>query len=394
MLGCSLWGSAPPTPAGERKRAVGLELLFLLLLPTLPDRVPAQQPDRCPEHCECSEAARTVKCINKNLTEVPQDLPHYVRNLFLTGNRISSLPPGAFLSEPRLELSHLNLSCNHLEQVEADAFAGLPGLKQLDLSGNSLTWLSPVAFGNTSSPLEELTLSNSLYNYSFVQVIGDLLQQGTLLKLNHLDLSDNHLLYLPVGMFSSLPSLRHLDLHNNSLMSLHNVSFWGLRQLQSLNLSDNSLKRLRNSTIMQLRGLSQLTHLDLNQNPWVCDCSIEDLVNWLKESDQVEAKEALKCSYPDQMRNHPIVMIDISDLNCSESAVDQTQLQTSYVFLGIVLALIGAIFLLVLYLNRKGIKKWIYNIRDACRDHMEGYHYRYEINADPRLTNLSSSSDV
>ncbi|KFM09829.1 Trophoblast glycoprotein, partial [Struthio camelus australis] len=54
----------------------------------------------------------------------------------------------------------------------------------------------------------------------------------------------------------------------------------------------------------------------------------------------------------------------------------------------------GAIFLLVLYLNRKGIKKWMHNIRDACRDHMEGYHYRYEINADPRLTNLSSNSDV
>ncbi|KAG1936149.1 trophoblast glycoprotein [Pimephales promelas] len=68
-------------------------------------------------------------------------------------------------------------------------------------------------------------------------------------------------------------------------------------------------------------------------------------------------------------------------------------LEPSYVFLGMVLALIGVIFLLVLYLNRKGIKKWIYNIRDACRDHMEGYHYRYEINSDPRLANLSLNSD-
>ncbi|XP_066465920.1 trophoblast glycoprotein [Tiliqua scincoides] len=390
MLGCSLWGSAPQTPTGERRGAGWAELL--LLLPALSGWALAQQSVSCPEACECSEAARTVKCINKNLTEVPQDLPHYVQNLFLTGNNISSLLPGAFLlPEPLLELSHLNLKGNHLEGVEPHALAGLPSLKQLDLSDNSLVLLSPVALGNTSSPLEELNLSNSLQNHRFVSFVANLLQQGNLPNLKRLDLSNNHLLYLPGHMFSSLPSLQHLDLHNNSLVSLHNVSFQGLRQLQSLNLSDNSLKYLRNSTLLQLRGL---TTISLGHNTWACDCNIEDLVTWLKESSQVEAKEALKCSSPDQLQNSSLVKIDISDLNCSEQTDSQAQLQTSYVFLGIVLALIGAIFLLVLYLNRKGIKKWMYNIRDACRDHMEGYHYRYEINADPRLTHLSSNSDV
>ncbi|KAL2306700.1 LOW QUALITY PROTEIN: hypothetical protein Nmel_004632, partial [Mimus melanotis] len=118
-----------------------------------------------------------------------------------------------------------------------------------------------------------------------------------------------------------------------------------------------------------------------------------DLVAWLKESDQVEGKEALTCASPDKMLGKALLKINGSDLNCSVPTDLPSQLQTSYVFLGIVLALIGAIFLLVLYLNRKGIKKWMHNIRDACRDHMEGYHYRYEINADPRLTNLSSNSD-
>ncbi|KAJ6665830.1 hypothetical protein lerEdw1_001302 [Lerista edwardsae] len=390
MLGCSLWGCAPPTPTGERRGAGWAELW--LLLPALSGWALAQQPGRCPEVCECSEAARTVKCINKNLTEVPRDLPRYVQNLFLTGNNISSLLPGAFLlPEPLLELSHLNLRGNHLEWLEAHALAGLPSLKQLDLSDNSLALLSPAALGNTSSPLEELNLSHSLRSHRFVSLVADLLQQGNLANLKRLDLSGNRLLYLPVGMFSSLPSLQQLDLHNNSLVSLHNVSFQGLRQLRSVNLSDNSLKYLRNGTLLQLRGL---TTLSLSHNTWVCDCNIEDLVIWLKESHQVEAKEALKCSSPDQLRNSSLVKLDLSDLNCSEPTDSQAQLQTSYVFLGIVLALIGAIFLLVLYLNRKGIKKWMHNIRDACRDHMEGYHYRYEINADPRLTNLSSNSDV
>ncbi|XP_009644382.1 trophoblast glycoprotein, partial [Egretta garzetta] len=176
--------------------------------------------------------------------------------------------------------------------------------------------------------------------------------------------------------------------------ALRTVSFQGLSQLQSLNLSDNSLGVLRNGTLAQFRGLPALRRVGLGRNAWVCDCAIEDLVAWLKESDQVESKEALTCSHPSKMLGKALLKINSSDLNCSVPVDLPSQLQTSYVFLGIVLALIGAIFLLVLYLNRKGIKKWMHNIRDACRDHMEGYHYRYEINADPRLTNLSSNSDV
>ncbi|XP_053143061.1 trophoblast glycoprotein [Hemicordylus capensis] len=390
MLGCSLWGSVPHTPTGER-RGLGWAELLLLLLPVLSGWALAQQPADCPELCECSEAARTVKCVNKNLTEVPQDLPRYVKNLFLTGNQISSLPSYAFFSEPFLKLSNLNLSSNNLERVETDALAGLPSLKQLDLSGNPLTWLSPAALGNTSSLLEELNLSNSLCNLTFVN-LAELFQGGALLNLKRLDLSSNCLYFLPVGMFSSLANLQHLDLHNNSLVSLRNVSFQSLHQLQSFNLSDNALLFLENSTLLQFHSLPGLTNLSLGHNPWHCDCRIEDLVDWLKESIQVEDKETLKCSSPVNVQDSPLVMIDLSHLNCPVPT--DSQLQTSYVFLGIVLALIGAIFLLVLYLNRKGIKKWMYNIRDACRDHMEGYHYRYEINADPRLTNLSSNSDV
>uniref|UniRef100_A0A8D2M0M5 Trophoblast glycoprotein n=1 Tax=Varanus komodoensis TaxID=61221 RepID=A0A8D2M0M5_VARKO len=219
-------------------------------------------------------------------------------------------------------------------------------------------------------------------------------RSGTFLNLQHLDLSSNNLLYLPAGMLSQLPSLRQLDLHNNSLLSLRNVSFRNLHQLQSFNLGDNALKCLKNDTLRQLRSLPRLTMLNLSRNSWVCDCDIEDMASWLKHTDQVQAKGALLCSYPEEMENRSLVSLDFAQLSCPKLPDNQSQLQTSYVFLGIVLALIGAIFLLVLYLNRKGIKKWMYNIRDACRDHMEGYHYRYEINADPRLTNLSSNSDA
>uniref|UniRef100_A0A7M4FE18 LRRCT domain-containing protein n=1 Tax=Crocodylus porosus TaxID=8502 RepID=A0A7M4FE18_CROPO len=168
-------------------------------------------------------------------------------------------------------------------------------------------------------------------------------------------------------------ALQHLDLRNNSLVGLHNVSFQGLGQLESLNLSDNSLMRLKNATLSQLRSLPRLQRISLSRNPWVCDCNIEDMVNWLKESNQVEGKGSLSCSNPEGLLNKPLVKIRSSDLNCSLPVDIQSQLQTSYVFLGIVLALIGAIFLLVLYLNRKGIK----NISVATTERVIKLHQNF-----------------
>ncbi|NXH83008.1 TPBG protein, partial [Edolisoma coerulescens] len=365
-------------------------------------------PGGCPALCECSEPAKTVKCVNRNLTAVPRDLPPYVRSLFITGNPLAHLPAGAFPAQRLPDLASLNLSGNHLRTVEAGALA-LPALRQLDLSGNALASFSPQAFGEGGSPLEELALRGcyaggdpleelalrgALRDHGVLLSLAALLQSGALRNLSRLELADNGLVLLPAGMFTALPALRQLDLSNNSLVGLRNVSFQGLGQLQSLNLSDNSLGVLWNSTLAQFRSLPALRHIVLGHNTWVCDCAIEDLVAWLKESDQVEGKEALTCASPEKMLGKALLKINGSDLNCSVPIDLPSQLQTSYVFLGIVLALIGAIFLLVLYLNRKGIKKWMHNIRDACRDHMEGYHYRYEINADPRLTNLSSNSDV
>ncbi|XP_025781877.1 trophoblast glycoprotein [Puma concolor] len=362
-------------------------------------------PGQCPQLCECSEAARTVKCVNRNLTEVPADLPPYVRNLFLTGNQLAVLPAGAFARRPPLaELAALNLSGSRLQEVRAGAFEHLPSLRQLDLSHNPLAHLSPFTFSGSNasfsapSPLVELMLNHVVppedhrQNRSFEGMVAASLRAGHALRgLQRLELASNHFLFLPRDVLAHLPGLRHLDLRNNSLVSLTYVSFRNLTHLQSLHLEDNALKVLHNGTLAELQSLPHV-RVFLDNNPWVCDCHMVDMVAWLKETEVVQGKARLACAFPEKMRNRALLELNSSHLECDP--ILPPSLQTSYVFLGIVLALIGAIFLLVLYLNRKGIKKWMHNIRDACRDHMEGYHYRYEINADPRLTNLSSNSDV
>lgn len=288
-----------------------------------------QLPGQCPPPCECSEAARTVKCVNRNLTEVPADLPPYVRNLFLTGDQLAVLPTGAFARRPPLaELAALNLSGSRLKEVHAGAFEQLPSLRQLDLSHNPLDDLSPFAFSGSNasasapSPLVELILNHILppefdrENRSFESMVAAALRAGQALRgLRRLELTSNHLLYLPRDVLAQMPDLRHLDLRNNSLVSLTYVSFRNLTHLESLHLEDNTLKVLHNSTLAELQGLPQV-RVFLDNNPWVCDCHMVDMVAWLKETEVVQGKARLTCAFPEKMRNRVLLELNSSDLDC------------------------------------------------------------------------------
>ncbi|XP_067841018.1 trophoblast glycoprotein [Heptranchias perlo] len=384
-------GAKAPPPPDLRKPPPPPVLLLLLLVLQLWGSVSVRGSSAaCPGFCECSEPAKTVKCVNKNLSGIPSGIPAGVTNLFITGNNISTLVTGAF--GPRLDqLVTLNLSGNKIEVIEPLVFASMPNLKQLDLSNNRISALHPAAFGADTDKVRELNLSRALLNGSMVEEISDLLQNGTLTNLVQLELSENDLFYLPARTFSRLPNLKHLELRNNSIVDLKDT-FRNLN-LQTLDLSSNALKTMGNTTLAELSSQPQIS-VDLRDNPFVCDCGVEEFLRWLESTDKVVEKDGLLCASPESMRNKPILQAKSSNLECSFQGDMESVLQTSYVFLGIVLALIGVIFMFVLYLNRKGIKKWLYNVRDACRDHMEGYHYRYEINTDPRLTNLSSNSDV
>lgn len=341
----------------------------------------------CPDKCICTSA--TVQCLYQNLISIPQPLPANTTALLLNENNISHLTEDSF-PVPLELLTDLYLSGNQIEQVDSGVFDNLPSLHLLDLSNNRMLNFSPDAFPDNNK-LRVLNLSRSLYNISYTDVISNILEHSVP-KLSHLNLSSSDLILLPDGI-TSLPDLSILDLRNNSIISIKNVTFRS-QVLNHLDLRDNMLKEIPNGTLSDLSQIPGL-RLYLAGNPWVCDCIMEDMVTWLQKYDFVADKVNLTCNEPPDLRNTPLLQVDQGKLQCNLSISHlDVVLETSYVFLGMVLALIGVIFLLVLYLNRKGIKKWMYNIRDACRDHMEGYHYRYEINSDPRLANLSLNSDV
>ncbi|XP_014853488.1 PREDICTED: trophoblast glycoprotein [Poecilia mexicana] len=360
-----------------RPHKSGMTRLLLLLALALSCRC-------CPDKCLCT--SETVKCQNQGLVKIPPSLPAKTKSLFVTGNRIAEINDSSFPT--RLEnLAEMYLSGNEMEDVLAGAFKNLPNLVQLDLSNNIIQNFSESAFPDDSK-LQFLNLSRSLNNYTTL----DFFVHANLPNLTSLDLSNNDLLFLPDGMFKGLPSLTTLNLRNSSLIMFQSVDEnEALLALRHLDLRDNHLKNLPAATMVDF-GLRLDLRVQLAGNPWRCNCFISDLLAWLKNSTQVVDARELTCADPEAVRDRPLLQVQQSQLKCSSDM--EGVLETSYVFLGLVLALIGVIFLLVLYLNRKGIKRWMYNIRDACRDHMEGYHYRYEINSDPRLANLSINSDV
>lgn len=371
-----------PTCGSDRGGAHRSGMMFVFVLLAV-----ALSCHGCPDKCSCSP--QTVKCQNQDLHEIPHPLPANTKVLFVTGNNISRISLDSFPA--RLELlTDLYLSGNGMEFVEEKVFDNLPKLVLLDLSNNNILNFSERAFPDNNT-LQVLNLSQSFHNHTLcMDMIQSLLLSGNLHQLTALDLSSNDLVILPDDMFSSLPSMVSLSLRNSSIITIQNGTL-RVPPLRDLDLRDNSLRDLSSAAMAEL-GLKSGLRVRLAGNPWRCDCFIEDMLSWLKNATQIADTQNLTCEDPEGLRRLPLLQVQRSQLKCAGDM--DGVLETSYVFLGLVLALIGVIFLLVLYLNRKGIKRWIYNIRDACRDHMEGYHYRYEINSDPRLANLSINSDV
>ncbi|XP_035481714.2 wnt-activated inhibitory factor 2 [Scophthalmus maximus] len=319
---------------------------------------PVRTHDACPASCACARDSGTVTCRDGGDSEVPGDVPDWTATLILVGRNISTLQRGAFMSNgTELDMTTLSLSYNGIRAIEPYAFLGLPRLHLLDLSHNQLESISARAFHGLPE-LRSLYLNDSLLPSAAAQ-LSNALSAQSLRNLHRLELAGNRLKSIPLVTLDSY-NLHALVLVNNSIESIGWENVTNLYQL----------KRIR---------------VYLSSNPFRCNCGLEAFYYWLKNSSQCADAGRLLCSEPEAKRGVPVEKLRGEDVDCMTENLEAV----SYVFLGLVLALIGVVFLMVLYLNRGGIKRWLNNIREACRDHMEVYHYRYEQDSDPRLANVA-----
>uniref|UniRef100_A0A3Q3WP33 Trophoblast glycoprotein-like n=1 Tax=Mola mola TaxID=94237 RepID=A0A3Q3WP33_MOLML len=319
---------------------------------------PVRADDACPPSCICARDSGTVTCRDGGDTEVPGDIPEWTTTLILKGRNISTLQRGAFAGNgTELEMTTLSLSHNEIQVIEPHAFLGLSRLHSLDLSHNRLKSVSAGAFHGLLE-LRSLYLNHTVLPPAATQ-LTNALDTRSLRNLRRLELAGNRLQSIPLVRLE-IYDLHTLVLINNSIVSVDSENVTNLYQQ----------RRVR---------------VYLSLNPFRCTCELEAFYFWLKNSSQCPDAGHLLCSEPEAKRGLPVEGLRGDDVDCMNENLEAV----SYVFLGIVLALIGVVFLMVLYLNRGGIKRWLNNLREACRDQMEVYHYRYEQDSDPRLANVA-----
>ncbi|XP_043224845.1 protein slit-like [Amphibalanus amphitrite] len=188
----------------------------------------------CPDECVCSQGS--VDCRDRGLEVIPKHIP--------------------------LDTIELRLEQNKISEIPARAFSAYRRIKRIDLSHNQISKIASDAF-------EDLTELNSLVIYG------------------------NRLSMLPSGLFHGLVSLQLLLLNANKISCIQKDAFRDLNSLTLLSLFDNNIQSLSNGTFGPLENVQTL---HLGRNPFVCDCELQWLAEYL-ERRPIETSGA-RCQEP------------------------------------------------------------------------------------------------
>uniref|UniRef100_A0AAQ5Z9S6 Slit homolog 3 (Drosophila) n=1 Tax=Amphiprion ocellaris TaxID=80972 RepID=A0AAQ5Z9S6_AMPOC len=207
----------------------------------------------CPEKCRCE--GTVVDCSNLKLTRLPPHIPEHTTDLRLNDNEIAILEAtGTFKKLPNLR--KINLSNNKLRDIREGAFDGAVGVLELLLTGNKLTGL-----------------------------------QGR--------------------MFRGLGGLKTLMLRSNQISCIDNSTFTGLSSVRLLSLYDNRISSIAPGAFSTLHSLSTI---NLLSNPYVCDCHLAWLGQWLKKTRVVSGNP--RCQKPAFLKEIPIQDVATPDFTC------------------------------------------------------------------------------
>ncbi|KAK3547086.1 hypothetical protein QTP86_010527 [Hemibagrus guttatus] len=228
----------------------------------------------CPDQCSCM-AEEAVDCAGVNLSEFPQEIPENTRHLSLQNNQLSEIRAEALARLLHLETLNLqnnrlttqaaprylpptlvsaDFAANQLTTIYPYTFGQKPGLKSVYLHNNKLSDVGlPEGMFNGSDNLEVLILSSNYLRY---------VPKGLPIALFRLHLKNNNLEKIPSGAFENLPHLRELYLQNNFLSNsgMDNTTFSHLNKLEYLDLSNNNLTAVP----LGLPRTLMLLHLEKN----------------------------------------------------------------------------------------------------------------------------------
>ncbi|XP_050396232.1 toll-like receptor 2 type-1 [Patella vulgata] len=168
------------------------------------------------------------------------------------------IEPYAFNSS---SLQRINIRDNNLQFKVSKmnislVFSGCPNLKVLDISNNFLG-----------------KLRNAEWDVLFAKFS----------KLTYLDISRGYLLYLPNAIPDVLHNLKELRVSDNGIDIIPPGYFNTLYNITDIYLNGNKLTTLNHTQL----PTTKLHHLNLAYNPFVCDCNILWLIDYLRHHKRI-----------------------------------------------------------------------------------------------------------
>ncbi|CAD7090064.1 unnamed protein product [Hermetia illucens] len=208
---------------------------------------------------------RTLKLSNNNFSHIGTpgvtlgmfDKLRSLQHLTLANCSLQSLPDQLF--SKNTNLVRLDLSDNHLSQMNRNVFNGLNVFKELKVCRNELTDFPYIALYNLTT-LEILTLSgNQLSSIDFFKLNG-------LPNIRNLNLKDNKITSLSGFNSVNLTQLDFIDLSENLLLSLPANFLQHSINLQRVDLSLNRFLQMPSAALSDA-SLPRLSWLNLTGNP-------------------------------------------------------------------------------------------------------------------------------
>lgn len=262
-----------------------------------------------------------------NLTEIGANVLDFpeLRKLDLSFNKLEIIHEDTFRNLKKLQ--YLNLASNKFTSFERLAFHHLSNLEEIILDNNDIgqSLREVNLFDRNGFGLTKSIQTISMYSVNLNKVPDNFFIEAYDIRklviannnlsdvfefpftLEYLDLSDNLIKTISMEDFNNMPALRVLKLNNIQIEEVPSYAFEPLHGLKELELEGNkyltnfnklafgeevlndpdyfaleqlSLKNSRLTTLDEdlLEPFGQLIKLDLQGNPWICDCRIA----WVK----------------------------------------------------------------------------------------------------------------
>ena len=334
-----------------------------------------------------------TNCTNNGLndTQILKYLPEETEILIYSGNYLETLPKYLFDENSNYDkLMMIDLSNNQIEHIKSNSFYKVKYLKKLILNNNKLQLSSPnfqAKLFNNFENLEELYLKNALAPKSkvaktigFMQQLNSMLTDAELTHLKILNLEENSIITFPTPfIFCALPSLQKVYLAKN-LINDFKLNLTCTPKLRLIDLTENQITTLTNSSFNYLESGKTVFHINLENNPFRCDCNLRDFVNWIKKTQVfVLGRKYFTCKngYPLSNRGKLIMKIDKRNLTCDPNqAFLYGERDENYGYLiasySVMICLIFILIVLVgvfIFSNKDYLTVFMSNLKQSKSDH-------------------------